>query len=255
MICSVYFQLWKFFIFVKKDTMNNPDALASNLHSLPKLLPAQNLPAHVYSVLFEAILSGALAPGERLLVDEVATHFGVSKIPVREALKSLEASGWVEIRPRRGTFVKPLSAEELQQIFEMRRLLEPYSARMAALRRSEGHLAELGELIKEGSRTIRLGDVVSTTRINSRFHTVMAEAVGNKMLGDAVTELEFRLRRYFIAVDWKQRGESMAQHQAIYEAVRAKDAKLAEKLTLAHLDHTESLAVQSVAREGFAQMR
>ncbi|MGV3652931.1 MAG: GntR family transcriptional regulator [Noviherbaspirillum sp.] len=231
--------------------MTSPEVLISNLHALPKLMPAQNLPAHVHSVLFEAILSGTLAPGERLLVDEVAEHFGVSKIPVREALKSLEASGWVEIRPRRGTFVKPLSAEEMRQIFEMRRLLEPYCARMAALRRTDTHLAELGELVKEGSRMIQLGDVVSTNRINGRFHSVMAEAVGNEMLGNAVTELEFRLRRYFMAVDWKQRSESMAQHRAIYEAMREKDAKRAEDLTLAHLDHIESLATKAVAREGF----
>jgi DNA-binding GntR family transcriptional regulator len=219
---------------------------ASNLHLLPKPVGAQTVPSHVQDVLYGAILSGVLAPGERLMVDEVAQHFGVSKIPVREALKALEASGWVEIRPRRGTFVRTLSADELRQIFEMRRVLEPYSARLAASRRTETQLAELGRLVSEGSAAIQQGDVARTTAVNERFHSVLAETVGNKLLGDTVKALEARMRRYFMAVEWRQRSESMAQHQAIYEAIRDGNEERAEKLTLAHLAHTETLAFISV---------
>jgi DNA-binding GntR family transcriptional regulator len=226
--------------------MDVDESDASNLHLLPKTLLAQNVPAHVQDVLYGAILNGVLAPGERLLVDEVAQHFGVRKIPVREALKSLEASGWVEIRPRRGTFVRPLSSEELRQIFEMRRVLEPYSARVAAERRTPQQLKEMEKLVREGERAIRSGDVARTSDANSRFHSVMAEAVGNQLLGNTVTSLEARMRRYFVAVDWQQRSESMAQHAAIYQAIANGDGARAEKLTLAHLAHTEALAFTSV---------
>jgi DNA-binding GntR family transcriptional regulator len=228
---------------------------ASNLHLLPKSLLNRNLPDHVRGVLFEAILTGVLAPGERLMVDEVAEHFGVSKIPVREALKALESAGWVEIRPRRGTFVKPLSESELRQVFEMRRVLEPYSARLAAIRRTDAQLEELQALVTEGVQGIHAGDVARTTQANSRFHTVMAEAMNNELMGASITNLESRLRRYFMAVEWQQRAESMAQHQAIFEAIRDKNAELAEKLTIAHIGHTEALAFRSIHPEDDAHDR
>jgi DNA-binding GntR family transcriptional regulator len=229
--------------------INVDESDASNLHLLPRSLLNRNLPDHVRSVLFEAILTGVLAPGERLMVDEVAEHFGVSKIPVREALKALESEGWVEIRPRRGTFVKPLSETELRQVFEMRRVLEPYSARLAALRRSDAQLVELEGLVAEGIQAIHAGDVARTTRANSQFHSVMAEAMNNELMGAAISNLESRLRRYFMAVEWQQRAESMAQHRAIFEAIRDKNAALAEKLTVAHIGHTEALAFRSVHPE------
>jgi DNA-binding GntR family transcriptional regulator len=218
----------------------------SKFPTLPKLAPSHNLPSHVQSVLLEAILSGGLAPGERLWVDEVAEHFGVSKIPVREALKALETAGWVQSQPRRGTYVRPLSRDELRQTFEMRRLLEPYSARLAAERRTDAQLAELKDLLAQSARALKEADVVTVTAVNSRFHSVMADAAGNAMLGESIAKLELQLRRYFIAVDWQRRRESMAQHKAIYEAIRDQDVKGAEKLTLAHIEHTESLASHSI---------
>ena len=218
----------------------------TRLSALPKALPSANLPSHVQATLQEAILNGGLAPGERLMVDDVAAHFGVSKIPVREALKALEAAGWVVSQPRRGTYVRPLSPEELRETFEMRRLLEPYSARLAAERRTEEQLRELHELLGQSAQGLKEGDVVKVTAVNSRFHSVMADAAGNSMLADSIAKLELQLRRYFVAVDWQQRRESMAQHTAIYEALKEQDASMAERLTLAHIAHTESLAKASV---------
>jgi DNA-binding GntR family transcriptional regulator len=225
---------------------------ASNLHLLPPALGHRDMPSHVKDVLYEAILAGVLAPGERLMVDELAQHFGVSKIPVREALKALEASGWVQIRPRRGTFVRPLSAQELRQVFELRRVLEPYCARTAAERRTDAQLRELGQLVKEGMRAIREGDVRRTTAANSRFHSIVAEAVGNELIAQQVDAMEARMRRYFTAVEWRQRSESMAQHVAIYEAIRDGDGRAAEQATLAHLAHTEAIAFSSVELTGAA---
>jgi DNA-binding GntR family transcriptional regulator len=218
----------------------------TRLGSLPKALPTANLPSHVQATLQEAILNGALAPGERLMVDDVAAHFGVSKIPVREALRALEADGWVMSQPRRGTYVRPLSPEELRETFEMRCLLEPHSARLAAERRTDAQLHELKELLGQSAQALKEGDVVRVTAINSRFHSVMASAAGNSMLAESIAKLELQLRRYFVAVDWNQRRESMAQHTAIYEALRERDAAKAERLTLDHIAHTESLAKASV---------
>jgi DNA-binding GntR family transcriptional regulator len=217
-------------------------APASNLHRVPKVDHAQNLPGHVQQMLLEAILTRVLVPGERLLIDEIAAHFGISKIPVREAVKALVVSGWLESMPRRGTYVRTLSEQELGEVFEMRRMLEPYAARKAAERRTPEHLAELRELITEGNESIRQKDIVSNSRVNSRFHTVIAEAVGNRIICESLKDLQSRIRRYYVELDWKVRRDSFAEHRRIYEAIRDKDADRAEKLTNEHLDHAESFA-------------
>ncbi len=87
-------------------TPRSTDQPATGLPELPRDLGGANMQDSVYSALFEGIVTGKLRPGERLLIDDVAEHFGVSKIPVREALKALEGKGWVESAPRRGTYVR-----------------------------------------------------------------------------------------------------------------------------------------------------
>jgi DNA-binding GntR family transcriptional regulator len=218
------------------------EAPQSNLHRVPKVDHAQNLPGHVQQMLLEAILTRVLVPGERLLIDEIAAHFGISKIPVREAVKALVASGWLESQPRRGTYVPTLSEQELREVFEMRRVLEPYAARKAAERRTQDHLAELRELIAEGTESIKRRDILSNSRINSRFHSVIAEAVGNRILCDSLKDLQARIRRYYVEIDWKIRRDSFAEHKHLFEAIRDQDSDRAEKLTNEHIDHAEVFA-------------
>ncbi len=210
------------------------------------MAPDISLSAQLQAVIMEGIQVGTLAPGERLLVDEVAAYFGVSKIPVREAFKALETSGWLESRPRRGTFVKVLSTKELKSIFELRRIIEPPSVALAAKRRTPEQLKQLEQLVADGQKALKSNDPIAISRLNSEFHSVLATAVDNELLSNLVTDLEFRLRRYFIAVDWRQRSESISQHTGIVDAIRAQDAELAEELTVAHLAHTESLAFASI---------
>lgn len=219
-----------------------PAAPDSNLHRVPKTEHSRNLPDHVQQLLLEAILTRVLVPGERLLIDEIAAHFGISKIPVREAIKSLVASGWLESMPRRGTYVRTLSEQELREVFEMRRMLEPYAARKAAERRTPAHLAELRELIAAGVESVRRRDILSNSRINSRFHSVIAEAVGNRIICDSLKDLQSRIRRYYVEIDWKIRRDSFAEHRRIFEAIRDQDADRAERLTHEHLNHAESFA-------------
>jgi DNA-binding GntR family transcriptional regulator len=222
------------------------DVSVSNLGRLPRPAHAQNLPGHVHAVLLEAILTNVLAPGERLLLDEIAEHFGVSKIPVREAIKALEVSGWLETQPRRGTYVRALSLDELHQIFEMRRVLEPYAARKAAERRTAAHLEQLRELVASSDKAVARGDVDAIIRINSDFYSVILEAVGNKIISSACGDLVLRLRRYFAGIDAHERHNLFLEHEKIYEAIRDQDAYRAEQFMILHLEKTESLAARLV---------
>ena len=222
------------------------DAAVSNLHRLPREVAAQNLPGYVQQVLLEAILSRVLVPGERLLIDEIADHFGISKIPVREAMKALEAAGWLDARPRRGTYVRSLSRAELEEVFEMRRVLEPFAARLAAERRTEAHLAELRELVTAGNEAIKARDLLETSRANSRFHTVVALACGNSILSDTLHSLQARIRRYYAEIDWARRRKSFAEHRAIYDAIRAHDGELAARITTEHIASAWTMANENL---------
>lgn len=204
---------------------------------------------NVYEALFEQIVTGKLRAGERLLIDELAERFGVSKIPVREALKALEAKGWVESAPRRGTYVRRLSMAELHELFELRQIIEPEITAMAAHRRRAVHLQQLLALVEEGERAVERDDFVSSSRVNSQFHTVIAQAADNALAFSVIQELELRLCRYFFVAEWEERKESMRQHQRLYEAILAQNADEARRLTVAHLRHTEAMAARSISAQ------
>ncbi|AGW95667.1 hypothetical protein N234_37015 [Ralstonia pickettii DTP0602] len=227
-------------------TPRSTDQPATGLPKLPRDLGGANMQDSVYSALFEGIVTGRLRPGERLLIDDVAEHFGVSKIPVREALKALEGKGWVESAPRRGTYVRKLSMVELHELFELRQLLEPAITGLAAHRRRTLHLQQLSQLVDEGIAAIERDDYAASSRANSQFHSVIAEAAGNHFAHDVIRDIELRLRRYFVASEWEERKESLRQHVAIFEAIRAQDVAEAERLTRLHLAHTESMAARGL---------
>ena len=106
----------------------------------PDGLGASSLPSQIAELLEEAIIVGELVPGQRLRGDDLAATYGVSRIPVREALRTLEAGGWVEIRPRYGAYVRSHSAVELAELFEVRAMGKAYAARCAATRRTADEL-------------------------------------------------------------------------------------------------------------------
>ncbi len=203
-------------------------------------------PAGVYEALFQEIVSGKLRAGERLLIDDLAARFGVSKIPVREALKALEGKGWVESAPRRGTYVRRLSREELHELFELRLIVEPEITAMAAHRRRASHLQELAAFIEEGEAAVQVSDFVTSSRINSQFHAVIAQAAGNSLAYAVIQDLELRLCRYFFVAEWEERRKSILQHRSLYEAIRDQDVEAARKVTIAHLRHTEAMASRSL---------
>lgn len=206
------------------------------------LLPARNIPVVIQDQLRSAILRGDLEAESRLNIDEIAERFGVSKIPVREALRMLESDGWVYSRPHRGTYVRPLSQEELTEIFEMRKLMEPHSAELAAQRCTPEHVKMLRDLIKQSRTAISSRDLQAIAQLNQRLHGAIASVAGNRLLAESLEKLDLLMRRYFVPISWEARRESMLQHVAIVEAIANKDSALAKELALAHIQHTESVA-------------
>lgn len=200
----------------------------------------------MYDALFREIVTGKLPGGERLMIDELAERFGVSKIPVREALKALEAKGWVESAPRRGTYVRALSLSELHELFELRMIIEPETTALAAHRRRTVHLQQLAALIEEAEAAIKVNDFVTSSRVNLEFHSLIAQAAGNHRAYEVIHDLELRLARYFFGSEWNERSQTAHEHGAIYEAIRDQRADDAAAITRNHLRHTEAMAARSI---------
>lgn len=201
-----------------------------------------NGPNGAYQQLRAQIISGELAPGSRVTEDELATLLGVSRTPVREALRQLKAEALVNQLPNGNTVVTEIDKESAAQIGLLRSRLEGALVREATHKLSEQDLAELERLV---SLSFRLyDDDGEVLRLGKEFHQIILTASGNSwgqtMLHQITGHVD-RLR----SLSTVQRGRGMAasrEHEAIFLALKARDADRAEKLMQEHIAEGSSLA-------------
>lgn len=195
----------------------------------------------------EQILSGRHRPGSRLVEDRLAEELGVSRNPVREALRVLQAEGYVEMIPRRGAVVSTLSDDEVSEIFEVRTALEALAARLAARKAADGETTELERLIAAAHKALGKRDVSAMSRLNSRFHEEVLNLAKNGYLRDVMLPLRGRMQWIFSRTAAGERGaHSLAEHEQLAWAIRDKDEDLAARLAEAHI---------AAARESFLAFR
>ncbi|WP_085314350.1 GntR family transcriptional regulator [Derxia lacustris] len=201
--------------------------------------------------LADDIALGDFAPGSRLDEHSLAARYGVSRTPVREAIKQLAASGLIELRPNRGAAVARLSAEELGQIFEAIGEIEAACARHAALRMSAEERAALAELHARARAAMQAGDAAGYAALNIDFHAALLAGAHNPVLAQTAAALHARVavwrRNQFRQPE--RMGDSFAEHSAIAEAVLAHDAVGAHRAMRTHLvaargaaEHVSALA-------------
>lgn len=183
----------------------------------------------------DEIIHGDLVPGQHIRLDETAERFDVSTMPVREALRDLEAEGLVSIFPHRGAVVTQLSADELQDIYEIRGTLEELGTQLAVPLLTGDTLAELNALIEEMDS--HLNEVVTLVRLNHRFHTLLYAPSGRTHLCDLIVTLRYRTQHYLRAyIDQLGRmPQAQVQHRAILEACRSGEAYRAGSLMYDHV--------------------
>ncbi|GAX91287.1 GntR family transcriptional regulator [Effusibacillus lacus] len=185
----------------------------------------------VYERLKEAILSGKIAPEERIVVDQIAREFGTSAIPVREAIRRLEAEGWVENKPFVGARVAPVRIEELEELLSIRLALEPILARTAVLGATNETIDRLEQLVEEMDKCIDHNDTVQYSRLNYEFHRLLYELSPWKELFRiviSVWERSARSRWIFVQTPDSMLA-SQQEHRAMMEAFRNRDAKELER--------------------------
>lgn len=182
----------------------------------------------------DEIIRGDIVPDQRLRLEEIAARFDVSTMPVREALRDLEAEGLVTIFPHRGAVVTRLSADDLQDIYDIRATLEEMATRLAVPLVTKATLTELTSLIKQIDGC--LGDVVTLVKLNHQFHSTLYAASGRSHLCELTGILRYRTQHYLHAFIIHLGGMHQAQveHRAILEACKRGDA--AQAGTIVH-DH------------------
>jgi DNA-binding GntR family transcriptional regulator len=183
----------------------------------------------------EAIVAGRYPPGERLVEGRLAEDFGVSRIPIREALRLLASEGLVSIEPRKGATVSAISPETAGEMVEVRATLEALNARLAARHRDAAALAKLGEVLEAGDRAAASGEPADLARLNDEYHDLLAEAGMNRILRDMLRYLRERTAGYF-GTPRDNAAATWAEHADILKAVIAGDEDLAALLAARHVE-------------------
>jgi len=194
----------------------------------------------VYEALVELIVAGALRPGQHLVESELARQLGVSRQPVREALHRLEAEGWIDLRPSQGAFVHVPTDSEVDQLLDVRELLEGATARLAARAATLEAVAALRKVWQEGAAAVESGDVTRTVTANNKFHAAVAELAGNAVLAQLSEIVGRRVRWYYRKVAPARGHESWSEHAELVAAIEAGDEDKAGALARMHTERTRT---------------
>jgi DNA-binding GntR family transcriptional regulator len=182
-----------------------------------------------------SIISGELVPGDRVLEDRYAEKFGVSRVPVREAIRRLDAEGYVTVTLNAGARVVVPAKDDARDLLQVRSPLEVLAARLAAERRGGGCLDQLAALLDAGERSIQDGDFTKVSALASDFHGLVIEASGNAQLVRMLNDVRAKLA-WIWAIDVEaQAPTSWEAHAAIFQAISAADAPRAAELMSAHM--------------------
>lgn len=193
----------------------------------------------VYSAIFARIMSLDIAPGTRISVDAVARQLGVSQTPIREALTRLEAEGLVVKTHLVGYSAAPqLSPAQLNDLYELRLLLEPFTARRCAQvmpERAIAHLAELCAEMATLSRSQGLDAYAQFAQLDMAFHDQLAASAGNGLVVEALSRLHTHVHLFRLVFDARATDSALAEHAALLDALGARDPDAAEAAMRHHI--------------------
>ena len=190
-----------------------------------------------------------LAPGARLVEHQLAEQLGVSRNPIREAIRVLESEGFVVTVPRRGVVVATLDEQSVADLFQVRAGLEGMAAELAAARVAAGEVTTdaLRDVLAEAWIATETGDVTSVGRLNSDFHAAIVAMTGNRLLTEMVRPVMWRVRWVFRLSAEERAPHSWTEHLGLSEAVAAGAPETARRLAVEHVQKAEQAALQAIA--------
>ncbi|MBO5429995.1 MAG: GntR family transcriptional regulator, partial [Peptococcaceae bacterium] len=205
----------------------------------------------VFETLRDAIIKQVLKPGERLMEIQLADEMGVSRTPVREAIRKLELEGLVVMVPRKGAYVAGVSMKDIHEVYEVRAALEMLAVSLAAERITDEELDALERQVLRESEADANADEHSLDNIiyiDSSFHDIIYQAAHNQRLVQFVNILQEQLQR-FRAASLSRPGRSktaLEEHKQIVEALAERNGELAAKLAKEHIDNAESAMISGM---------
>ncbi|MEU6120294.1 GntR family transcriptional regulator [Streptomyces sp. NPDC047123] len=209
------------------------------------------IPAHsVCTAIRDDIVAGVYERGGRLTEELLARRYGVSRVPVREALRTLEAEGFVVTRRHAGACVAEPTEQEAADLLEVRTLLEPLAAARAAQRRTDAHLKVLRGLVRLGQERSRNGRGEDLRSLDGWFHETLTQASGSPGLSALLTQLRHKVAWMYEVEPPAAPAEIWSEHAAIVDAVTRGDADRARTLTAAHAARTAAAHRPRPARGG-----
>lgn len=205
--------------------------------------PDEYLPLRdvVFNTLRQGILTGILKPGERLMEIHLAQKLGVSRTPIREAIRMLELEGLVTMVPRKGAIVAMISKQDLSDVLEVRKALDCLATELACQRISDEQKELLQNVAREFERSVASKNVMKIAESDVKFHDVILQASGNKRLIQLMNNLAERIYRYRLEYikDEGNHPKLLEEHAEIVKYVLANDFSAAVEATKRHIDNQE----------------
>lgn len=202
----------------------------------------------VFITLRQSILTGELKPGERLMEIHLAHKLGVSRTPIREAIRKLELEGLVTMVPRRGAEVAQITEKSMGDVLEVRRALDALCAELACDRITEDELRALKQSCDNFEQSVKDGDVQRIAQADVALHDIIVRATGNQRLIQLVNNLSEQMFRYRFEYikDGAQHQTLIEEHRIIYQSIVGKDRETAAAAAKTHIDNQKKAIMRRI---------
>ena len=223
--------------------------MSDNLQlGMDEFLPLRDV---VFNTLRQAILTGELKPGERLMEIHLANRLGVSRTPIREAIRKLELEGLVTMIPRRGAEVAKITEKSMKDVLEVRRTLDALSAELACERITPEDEKALEKACHDFEDAVKTKDTKAIAKADVALHDIIAKATGNQRLIQLINNLAEQMYRYRFEYikDATQHERIIKEHRIIYESIVKKDKEAAAEMARTHIDNQEKAVINRIRME------
>lgn len=202
----------------------------------------------VFKTLRQGILTGELKPGERLMEIHLANKLGVSRTPIREAIRKLELEGLVTMIPRRGAEVAQITEKSMKDVLEVRKVLDNLSVELACERITEEEKEMLKNACVDFEEAVKTGDFAKIAKTDVAFHDIIVTATRNIRLSQMVNNLAEQMYRYRFEYikDSSQHARLVQEHEEICQGILAGDKKKALEAIEAHIDNQEIAVLKQI---------
>ena len=205
----------------------------------------------VFNTLRQAIITGEFAPGERLMEIALANRLGVSRTPVREAIRMLELEGLVVMIPRKGAEVAKITEKDLRDVLEVRSSLEELAAELATERMNEEIKEKLEKALDDFKKAIDSEDNAAIADSDVEFHDIIFEATGNARLIQIISNLREQMYRYRLEYvkDTEYHTVLLNEHRELVKAMLEGKKDEARKIMKKHIDNQEMTVIRNIKEE------